>query len=137
MLAYLHNTSKYTCCSLVQQTDASSVRRYPSSTMLKHLRNRVANQSQILCGDSLSRGGGTKICSRHLSHMTKMAATPICGKNSSKAFSGTKGPISTKLGMKHRGLLPIIVCSNDDPRLTLTYFTARSNLVTQAFYRKR
>ena len=28
---------------------------------------------------------------------------------------------------------PIIVCSNDDPRLTLTYFTARSNLVPYAF----
>ena len=25
------------------------------------------------------------------------------------------------------------VCSNDDPRVTLTYFTARSNLVTYAF----
>ena len=31
------------------------------------------------------------------------------------------------------GLLPIIICSNDDPGLTLTYFTARSNLVTLAF----
>ena len=28
---------------------------------------------------------------------------------------------------------PIIVCSNDDPRLTLTYFAARSNLVSCAF----
>ena len=28
------------------------------------------------------------------------------------------------------GLQPILVCSNDDPGLTLTYFTARSNLVT-------
>ena len=38
-------------------------------------------------------------------HMTKMAATPIYGKNHSKFFfSGTTGPISTKLGMKHRGL---------------------------------
>ena len=35
--------------------------------------------------------------------------------------------------MYHRGLQPIIVCSNDDPRVTLTYFTARSNLVTYAF----
>ena len=35
--------------------------------------------------------------------------------------------------MLHRGLQPIIVCSNDDPRVTLTYFTARSNLVTLAF----
>ena len=33
----------------------------------------------------------------------------------------------------HRGLQPIIVCSNDDPRVTLTYFTAMSNLVTYAF----
>ena len=35
-----------------------------------------------------------------------------------------------KLGMKHQGLQPIIVCSNDDPGVTLTVFTARSNLVT-------
>ena len=28
---------------------------------------------------------------------------------------------------------PIIVCLNDDPRLTLNYFTARSNLVSYAF----
>ena len=28
--------------------------------------------------------GGTKVCSRHLGHMTKMAATPIYGKNPSK-----------------------------------------------------
>ena len=55
--------------------------------------------------------------------MTKMAATPIHGKNPLKVFSGTGGQISTKLGMKHLGLQPIIVCSNDDPQLTLTYFT--------------
>ena len=35
--------------------------------------------------------------------------------------------------MLHLGLQPIIVCLNDDPRVTLTYFTARSNLVTYAF----
>ena len=64
-------------------------------------------------------------------HMTKMATTPIYGKNPLKIFfSGTGGPISTKLGMLHRGFQPIIVCSIDDPRVTLTYFTARSNLVT-------
>ena len=27
------------------------------------------------------------------------------------------------------GLQPIIVCSNDDPGVTLSYFTSRSNLV--------
>ena len=35
--------------------------------------------------------------------------------------------------MWHRGLQPIIVCSNDDPGVTLTYITARLNLVTEAF----
>ena len=66
--------------------------------------------------------------------MTKMAATTIYDKNPSKFFfSGTDGPISTKLGMKHWELHPIIVCSNDDPGVTLTYFTARSNLVNLAF----
>ena len=44
--------------------------------------------------------GGTKFCSRHLGHMTKMAATPIYGKKTSKIFfSRTGGPIFTKLGM--------------------------------------
>ena len=70
-----------------------------------------------------------KIYKHDAGHMAKMAATLIYGKNPSK-FSGTGWPISTKLGMKHWGLQLIIVCSNDDPGVTLTYFTARSNLVT-------
>ena len=66
--------------------------------------------------------------------MTKMAAMPIYGKNPLKIFfSGTGWPISTKLGMYHRGLQPIIMCSNDDLCMTLTYFIARSNLVTYGF----
>ena len=72
-----------------------------------------------------------KICEHDPGHMTKMAATPIYGKNPSKIFfSRTTGPIFTKLGMQHLGLLPIIVYVNDDPGVTLTYFTARSNLET-------
>ena len=44
--------------------------------------------------------GGTKFCSRHLGHMTKMAATPIYGKNHSKIFFSRTGvPIFTKLSM--------------------------------------
>ena len=39
--------------------------------------------------------------------------------------------------MKHWGLQPIIVCSNNDPGVTLTYFTARSNLVTSVFLREK
>ena len=73
--------------------------------------------------------GGMKVCSRHLGHMTKMAAMPIYGKNPSK-ISRTGSQIFTKLGMLHQGLRPIIVCSNNDPGMTLTYFTARSNFVT-------
>ena len=35
-------------------------------------------------------------------HMTEMAAMPIYGKNNSKIFfSGTGGPILTKLGLKY------------------------------------
>ena len=75
--------------------------------------------------------GGMKVCSPHLGHMTKMAATPLYGKNPLKIFfSGTTGLIFTKLGMYYWGLQPIIDYSNDDPGLTLTYFTARSNFET-------
>ena len=38
-------------------------------------------------------------------HLIKIAAMPIYGKNPLKFFfSGTTGPISSKLGMKHWGL---------------------------------
>ena len=48
-------------------------------------------------------------------------------------FSGTKRPITLKLGMQHRVHEYYQVCSNDDPGLPLTYFTARSNLLPYAF----
>ena len=35
--------------------------------------------------------------------------------------------------MQHRVLEYFQICSNDDPELTLTYFTARSNLIPYAF----
>ena len=44
--------------------------------------------------------------------------------------------MTLKLGMQrmqHRVLEYYQVCSNDDPELTMTYFTARSNLVPYAF----
>ena len=44
--------------------------------------------------------GGTIFCSRHLGHMTKMAAMPIYGQNPSKIFFFRTGwPIFTKVGM--------------------------------------
>ena len=72
----------------------------PSSTFFKDhfLWNLLANQSQILYLE------GTNVFINNQGHMTKMAAMPIYDKNTSKIFfSGTTGPISTKLDMKHQG----------------------------------
>ena len=41
--------------------------------------------------------------------------------------------MTLKLGMQHWVLEYYQICSNDDPGLTLTYFTTRSNLVPFAF----
>ena len=41
--------------------------------------------------------------------------------------------MNLKLGMLHWGLKLFKLDINDDPGLTLTYFTARSNLVPYAF----
>ena len=65
--------------------------------------------------------------------MTNMTAIPIYGENLKKIFSGTKQPMTSKVGMQHWVFEYYQVYSNDDPGLTLTYFTARSNLVPYAF----
>ena len=74
---------------------------------------------------------GTKVCSNGPGHMTKMAAMPIY--INKIFFSGTKRSMTLKLGMKHQVLKYYQVCSNDDPGLTSTYFTERSNLVPYTF----
>ena len=75
--------------------------------------------------------GGTKICSRSLGHMTKMAAMPVYGQKSSSPEPKGQWPCGLVCSIGDSG--PIIVCSNDDPWLTLTCFTARSNLVPYVF----
>ena len=66
--------------------------------------------------------------------MIKMAAMPIYGINTSKIMlPGTSGSISMKPGMKHQRFKLIIFCSNDNPVLILTYFTAMSNFAASAF----
>ena len=65
--------------------------------------------------------------------MAKMAATPIYGKNPLKIFSRTRRPMILGLGMWHLGCGANQVCSNDDPKLTLTYLTSRSNFLPNAF----
>ena len=59
-----------------------------------------------------------------------MADMPIYGKNPLKIFfSRTRRLMTLGLGMTHFGCWAYQVCSNDDPRLTLTYLTSRSNLL--------
>ena len=75
-----------------------------------------------------------KIYANYFGHMTKMAATLIYGKNPLKIFfSRTRRLMTLGLGMQHLGCWAYQVCSNNDPRLTLTYVTSRSNLLPNAF----
>ena len=43
--------------------------------------------------------GGTDVIINMPGHMTKMATMPIYGKNPSKIFTGTAGPIATEIDM--------------------------------------
>ena len=75
-----------------------------------------------------------KIYAKYFGHMTKMAATPIYGKNLLKSSSPEpEGSMTLELSMWHWGCRAYQVCSNDVPRLTLTYLISRSNLLPNAF----
>ena len=74
---------------------------------------------------------GTKVCLQGLGHMTKISAMPIYGNNPIFILRNQLATIG--LGMQHWGHGPIIVCSHDNPWLTLTLFMARSNLAPYAF----
>ena len=66
--------------------------------------------------------------------MTKMAAMPIYVRNLQKSFSyRTNSPIIMKLGMNHYELKCYTAYINDDPDLTLTYFTTMSKLAKFVF----
>ena len=79
-----------------------------------------------------------KICKNGLGHTIKVAVMPIYGKTPSKIFfSRISGPIAMKLGIQHCGCRFIILLTNYDARLTMTYFIPRSTLVAQAFIWKK
>ena len=66
--------------------------------------------------------------------MIKMIPKPIYGKKYLKIFfSRTRRPMMFGLGVWHWGCGAFQVCSNDDPKLTLTYLRSRSNLLPIAF----
>ena len=79
-----------------------SVRRRPSSVrspFLKIFSSETAWPIKAKFYVGLPWEGGTKVCINGPGHMTMMAASPIYGKNPSKIFSGTGGPIFTKFGL--------------------------------------
>ena len=70
---------------------------------------------------------GTSVCSNGPGHMTKMAAMPV-----DRLLRNQKADdLESWYAASGARVLPS--CSNDDRELTLTYFTARSDLVPYAF----
>ena len=115
----------------------SSVVHRPSvlpSTFSKIFSSETTGPIELKFHMETPKDGGTKVCSNGPGHMTKMVTMPIYGKNHLKIFfSRTRWPMTLGLGMFHRGCRAYQICSNDEPRLTLTYFTSRSNLLPNAF----
>ena len=87
----------------------------------KHLllKNRLAQSQPNFYGEP-PWVGGMEVCSLHLGHMTNLAAIPIYSKNHSKIFSPQ--PVdwySQNFVCSIGDSYPLIVCSNDDPRVDL------------------
>ena len=82
-------------------------------------------------------GWGTKVCFNDPGHMTSMAAMPMFDKNLKNLLLWNQKTADLESCMQHWVLENYQVCSNDDPWLTLTCFTARSNLVPYTFVRKK
>ena len=78
---------------------------------------------------------GTKVCSNGPDHMTKMAAMPIYGKTlKNLLLLGNEKAHDLESWYAASQVLDYYqICSNDNTGLTLTYFTARSDLVPYAF----
>ena len=68
----------------------------PSVNIFKHLIPKTTGPIEL----KFHMDTGTKVCSNGPGHMTKMAATPIYGKNSLKIFfSRARRPMTLRLGM--------------------------------------
>ena len=109
----------------------SGVRPLSSFTMLKDLllQNRLANQSQILCGASLGRGNDILFAAsgslNQNGHHAHLWLKPFKNLLLQNRQADSQETWYVALGTPaDRSLF------NDDPGVTLTYFTARSNLVT-------
>ena len=89
-------------------------------------------KSQILCGAPLGRGNES-LYKWSRSHDQDGRHAHIWYKPLKIFFSRTRNPMILKLGMQHSEPKLYKVCINDEPGLTLAYFTARSNWVTYTF----
>ena len=75
-----------------------------------------------------------KMYTKYFAHMTKMATMPIYGKTLKQIFSSrTRWPLTLGLICSIGDVGPSKFSSNDDSKLTFTYFTSRSNLLPNAF----
>ena len=93
----------------------------------------LLRMSQFLCGASLGRVN--EVCINSHGHMTKMATMAMNDKNLKKIFFfRTRRPMG--FGTLHEasrigGLQNVYI--NNDPGMTLTYFSTRSTYVAHAF----
>ena len=106
---------------MLQRPSLSSVRIVQTSSPLKPPWPIIAKFYVEPCWE-----GGTKVYINGPGHMTKMATTPIYGKN-------LKRSMIMKLGMEQYVLRLQNFHINDNPELTLTYFTTMSNLMKLVF----
>ena len=77
--------------------------------------------------------GGTKVYINGPGQMTKMAAMPIYSKNLKNLLLQNQKSYDLETLHVASGAQALQSLYNDDPGLTMTYFTARSNWVTCTF----
>ena len=81
--------------------------------------------------------GVKKILVNGHGNMTKMTAMPIYGKTLKNLLLWNQKADDLESWFAASGARVVVFLFNDDPGLTLTYFTARSNLVPFAFVWER
>ena len=74
-----------------------------------------------------------KIYAKSYGHMTKMTTTPIYGKKIKNLLLQNQKACDIGTWYVALGMWGLPSCSNDDPKLTLTYLVSRSNLLPNAF----
>ena len=116
-LCYAANIVKLGCPSSVRPSTFSNIFFFDAT---------VAIEAKLHTGPQLVEG--TKLCSRSLGHITKTIARPIYGKNPLFLFFSSPEPTGQWPWdlVCSNGDGPIIICSHDEPGLTLTSFYGKA-----------